>query len=153
MVLICAFYTVFVIPHDNKRSARAVCETARAVLHEPDTTLLTRWPMLADEAAIYLPLDAGSRPGHRVVMVFDDSGSVKLRRSAGKFGRDFPGPVPFAAGEVDEKYFAAWNDWMDGAVVTGARRVDVPEMPGDSPWKLFVMTVDRRRYAIVDARR
>ena len=107
--------------------------------------------MLADEAAVYLPLDVadgtGGSFGHRLLLIFDDEKWANLRRKGGKAAALVRGPVPTGDGEVDERYLREWDDWIGGGKVVEARRVPVAGAPGDARWKLFELTVDRKVFA------
>ena len=132
-------------PRDNRRSARPVCEAAVPLLRTPGTTVLG--DVLAEEAAVYLPLGTDYGPGHHVLVIFDDQENVALRKKAGKFAAYVPGDVPPGDGPVDETYLRKWDTWTGGGRVTAARRVPVSGQAGDVRWKLFELTVDRKTFA------
>ncbi len=156
-ILVLLAFEGVVTARDNRRSARQVCEVAAPLLRRPGTTILTNvfsphdnrlcFNALAEEAAVYLPLGINSRPGHRVLLIFDDQENVALRKKAGKLAAYMPGDVPPGDGPVDEMYLRKWDAWTGGGRVTSAVRIPVPGQGGDVRWKLFELTVDRTRYA------
>jgi 4-amino-4-deoxy-L-arabinose transferase-like glycosyltransferase len=155
-ILVLLAFEGVVTPRDNRRSARPVCEVATALLHRPGTTILTDvftpgsnrlyFNVLAEEAAVYLPLGINDRPGHRVLLLFDDQENVALRKKAGQYA----GNVPPGDGPVDEMYLRKWDAWTGGGRVTSAVRIPVPGQAGDVRWKLFELVVDRKSFAITD---
>ena len=156
LLVLLAFEGV-ITPRDNRRSARPVCEIATPLLRRPGTTILSDvftpgsnrlyFNVLAEEAAVYLPLGISDRPGHRVLLLFDDQENIALRKKAGKFASYVPGDVPPGDGPVDEIYLRKWDAWIAGGRVMSAVRIPVPGQAGDVRWKLFELTVDRRALA------
>jgi 4-amino-4-deoxy-L-arabinose transferase-like glycosyltransferase len=144
-ILVLLTFEGVMTPRDNRRSARPVCKVAATLLNRPGTTVLL--DVLAEEAAVYLPLGVDYGPGHRVLVIFDDQENVNLRKKAGRFAAYVPGDVPPGDGPVDPTYFRRWDTWLGGGHVTEARRVPVPGQGGDVRWKLFELTVDRKRFA------
>ena len=145
-VLVLLVFEGIITPRDNRRSARRVCEVAAPMLQRPGTTLLL--DVLAEEAAVYLPMGIDYGPGHRVLVLFDDQDGVNLRKKAVKYAGYVPGPVPAGDGPVDEKYLRRWDTWIGGGRVVDARRIVVPGAIGDVRWKLFALNVDRKILAV-----
>jgi hypothetical protein len=159
-VLVLLAFEGVVTPRDNRRSARAACEVATPLLLRPGTTILADvftpgsnrlyFNVLAEEAAVYLPLGISDRPGHHVLLLFDDGDNVALRKKAGKFAASVPGDVPPGDGPIDDMYLGKWGHWTGGGRVTSAVRIPVPGQAGDVRWKLFELTVDRKSFAEAD---
>jgi 4-amino-4-deoxy-L-arabinose transferase-like glycosyltransferase len=126
-----AFIFNFVVaPNDNRRSAKAACTQAMALLAEGHRTLST--DLLAEEVAVYLPLDpadaipAESRFASKVLFLRDDADGVEARRRKQ--------PVkPFDP--------TGWR--IDGGEVIVFHQVPLPDNPGDVRWQLWELTVSR----------
>jgi 4-amino-4-deoxy-L-arabinose transferase-like glycosyltransferase len=132
-VLIAGLLAFYLGPLDNQRSAKPVARKVHALLATGGYTVAV--DRLPEEVAVYLPLGLRYEPREHVLAVIDDSHGVRLRRK-----QHTPPPVP------PPEVFRSWAS--DGKVVA-VRAVDIPGITGDSRWKLYDLTVERR--ALVSA--
>lgn len=129
-VAISLIFNFAVTPRDNRRSAKAACNEALALLQQGHRTLATDGAV--EEVAVYLPLDPESavppesRFAAKVLVLRDDAEGVELRRHGQK-------PPPF--NPIGTK--------VDGGEVTEAHRLPVPGNRGDVRWQLWELTVKR----------
>jgi 4-amino-4-deoxy-L-arabinose transferase-like glycosyltransferase len=131
---IALFFNVIVATHDNRRSAKAACKQALALLAEGGRTIST--DKMSEEVAVYLPLDpyaavrANSQFARRVLYLLDDEEGIAARR------RDMP-HKPFDP-----------RGWMvEGGRVIAFQQIPVPANPGDVRWKLYEFVVERTALA------
>jgi 4-amino-4-deoxy-L-arabinose transferase-like glycosyltransferase len=108
---------------DNRRSAKPFARQVARSMQGSHLPLVRS--KLPEEASFYLPLDlpGDDDSASRVLVILDDN-RLEIDR-----GRLTP----------DEKYF---SDFLDGANVIAARRIDVRDSP--PRWKLYAVTIDRK---------
>lgn len=118
-VAIALFFHFANAPFDNRRSAKQTCRLAIAMLQrDPDATLLM--PAVPEEASVYLPLGMRYDPDKPHVLVIVDDRTRNARADPAWFQNRIP-----------------------GRRVVGVQTL-TPQLHGDTRWKLFDVTVDRR---------
>jgi 4-amino-4-deoxy-L-arabinose transferase-like glycosyltransferase len=129
IMLFLAFGRLCFAPREAERSAKPVAAEVAQLLRQPGWTLLTT--QLPEEVAVYLPAGVhyDFRSGH-VLVVLDDQHEVARRQIQ-------PGEIPTPN----------LGRWIPDGKITEIKRVPLQAAPGDSRWKVWELTVDRKLFA------
>jgi len=133
-LLLLVFGDVYLTRENNARSPKAVCAEISQMIDGTHRALLVS--KLPEEVAFYLPLRPRGAAPRQWIWVKDDEKGVKQRQKA----RKPPPPEP-----VPEDF----DGWVAGAKVVAVRRVPLRSAPGDTRWKVYELTVDYSRIALV----
>ena len=131
-VLLC-FTHLYLTPLNNERSPKKLCEELMASADGQHRAILEK--SLPEEVAFYLPLHPpqGIAPSEYLTVI-DDQRGVLLRLRTHQ-----PPPQPTA-----EEFQSRVAD----AEITSVRRLDLPAASGDSRYKVYLLTVRRRTFAV-----
>lgn len=134
-VLIIIIFSRFIItPQENSRSAKAIAsELAKDAAQPGHTLLMGRLP---EEVAVYLPLNERYEPAasHVLIVSDDQDGVLARRRGARNLTDRALDPLAFA-------------NWFPDARVLFVDRVPMKSAPGDTRWKVYELTLERKFYA------
>ncbi len=134
VLLAIAFSRFVMTPQDNDRSAKVIApELLTAAAERGRTLLVSRLP---EEVAVYLPARERYRPTARHVLIVSDDQDGVLARKRGQRHAPEQTPEP-----------SAFANLFPNERILFVDRVPMKSAPGDSRWKVYELTVDRRFYA------
>ena len=134
-VLLALAYSRFIsTPQDNERSAKRLAQELAIDAAEKGRTLFVA--KLPEEVAVYVPLTCRyNASAHHVLIVRDDQEGMLARRK---------GKMSAADRSPDARALAGW--FPDGQILF-VDRVEMKCAPGDSRWKVYEVTVERKLFA------
>lgn len=129
VALFLAFSQLYLSPAEAQRSAKPVAAEVTELLRHPGYTLL-RGPV-PEEVAVYLPSSIGyDYHSAHVLVILDDQHDVNMRKKQ-------PGEIPTPN----------LRNWVPDGKVMEIKRVPLQAASGDSRWKVWELTVDRKVFA------
>ncbi len=135
-VLILMVFSRFIMtPQENDRSAKTLASELASDAAQPEHTLMIG--RVPEEVAVYLPAgeryDAAAR--HVLIVSDDQEGWLARRKGSKSVIERTPDPLAFA-------------NWFPGARVLFVDRVPMKSAPGDTRWKVYELTLERKFYAL-----